>query len=170
MLPEIFWISEVAPLRLAQMARPRSGEWLPDEIAGWHRAGVHTVVSLLVIHEVIELGLKEEQTICANQGIDFLNMPIPDRGTPHSFSGVSKMVDELVARLRGNEGVAIHCRAGIGRSGLLSACVLLRLGLPYADVFPILSRARKVPVPDTTGQIEWVKRFAASIATQALKP
>jgi protein-tyrosine phosphatase len=168
-LPELYWIREIAPLRLTQMPRPRAGDWLTEEIAGWQRAGVTTVVSLLEHHEVRELGLDDEPLICEYYGINFLALPTPDAGTPHSLQDVSALVDDLVARLRRDEGVAIHCRAGIGRSGLLSACVLLRLGIALKEVFPILSRARKIPIPDTSVQIEWVGRFAAFAAAQAAK-
>lgn len=167
MIPELCWISEIAPLRLTQMPRPRAGDWLLEEIAGWQRARVNTVVSLLEPHEVRELQLEDEPLFCAYYGIDFLTLPTPDAGTPHSLPAALALVDELVARLRRDEGVAIHCRAGIGRSGLLSACVLLRLGVPLAEVFPILSRARRLPIPDTPAQVEWVARFAGTIATAA---
>jgi len=162
-IPELFWISEIAPLRLTQMPRPRSGDWLLEEIAGWQRARVNTVVSLLEPHEVRELELQDEPLFCAYYGIDFMTLPTPDAGTPHSLPQTMVLVDELVARLRRDEGVAIHCRAGIGRSGLLSACVLLRVGVPLAEVFPILSRARRLPIPDTPVQVEWVARFAATL-------
>ena len=165
-MPELYWIRDVAPLRLAQMARPRSGDWLSDEITGWQLAGINTVVSLLEFHEVRELELIDEPSLCASRGIDFLALSIPDRSTPHSLRATLALVDELVKRLRDGEGVGVHCRAGIGRSGLVSACVLLRLGVPFNDVFPMLSRARKVPVPDTTAQVEWVRNFGQVTATQ----
>ena len=162
MLPELFWINEIQPLRLAMMARPRSEDWLHDEIAGWQRAEITAVVSLLEPGEVRELGLADESSVCAQFDIDFLTFPIADRGTPKSVQATSALVDDLVARLQRGGGVGIHCRAGIGRSGLLAACVLSRLGVPFKDIFPALSRARKVPVPDTPAQIEWVKNFASS--------
>jgi protein-tyrosine phosphatase len=162
MMPELYWIRDVAPMRLAQMARPRSGDWLSDEISGWQLAGINTVVSLLEPHEVQELGLNDEPSLCASRAIELLSFPMPDRGTPSSLRDTSVLVDELVNRLRSEQGVAIHCRAGIGRSGLISACVLLRLDVPFAEVFPMLSRARKVTVPDTPAQIEWVRRFGAT--------
>jgi protein-tyrosine phosphatase len=149
------------------MPRPRSGDWLSDEIAGWQRAGVGTVVSMLEHDEVRELQLEEEPLLCKYYGIDFLAWPTPDAGTPHSLPDTSRLVDDLVARLRRDQGVAIHCRAGIGRSGLLSACVLLRLGVSVDDVFPILSRARRIPIPDTPVQVEWVQRFALTARGQA---
>ena len=169
MAPELYWIRDVAPLRLAQMARPRSGDWLSDEITGWHRAGINTVVSLLESQEVQELELRDEASLCASLGIEFLQFPIADRGTPHSLPATLAIADDLVKRLRHEEGIGIHCRAGIGRSGLISACVLLRLGVPFADVFPILTRARKVIVPDTAAQVEWVRNFGLFTSQYSLQ-
>jgi len=31
-------------------------------------------------------------------------------------------------------------------------------------VFPILSRARTIPIPETLSQVEWVARYAAMVA------
>ncbi|MBM3340761.1 MAG: tyrosine protein phosphatase [Betaproteobacteria bacterium] len=160
MIPEIFWIEEIQPLRLAIAARPRSEDWLRDEIAGWQLAKISTVVSLLEPHEVRDLGLIEESVICTEGGVDFLSYPIPDRGTPISIRTTAKFVDDMLSRLHCGEGVGIHCRASIGRSGLLAVCVLSRLGVRFKEIFPILSRARKRPVPDTPAQVDWVKNFA----------
>lgn len=162
MFPELYWIDEVKPLRLAIMARPRADDWLRDEIVGWQSAGISTVVSLLESHEVCDLGLKDESSICAEFSIDFLVFPVPDRGTPASIHATALLVSDVVGRLRHGDGVGVHCRAGIGRSGLLVACVLLKLGVPFQEVFPMLSRARKLTVPDTPAQIDWAKNFALS--------
>ncbi len=82
-----------------------------------------------------------------------------DRSTPPTIGVVIRLVDSLVLELRTGKGLVIHCRAGIGRSGMIAACVLLRLGMPFGEVFPVLSRARRVPVPDTEAQVAWVKNF-----------
>lgn len=41
--PDVYWLRELEGVRLAIMPRPRSGEWLTDEIAGWSRLGVQIV-------------------------------------------------------------------------------------------------------------------------------
>ena len=156
----IFWVQEASPNRLALMPRPRSGDWLEDEVREWRDAGIDTVVSLLEPFEENELELGEERALCEGFGIEFLSFPIPDRGVPTSLPEAKKLVDELVARLAAGKAVAIHCRVGIGRSGLITACVLVRLGMPFDNVFEVLGRARGLPVPDTTEQVHWTKLFA----------
>ncbi len=157
--PDVYWIKGLGDIRLALMARPRSGDWLEDEISGWARAEVGTVVSLLEAHEVRELGLSPEARLCDERKIEFLSFPIPDRGIPHSKRDATELVDGLVARLKNGTAVAIHCRAGIGRTGLIAGCILSRLGIPFADIFATLSGARGVPMPDTQGQTDWVQAF-----------
>ncbi len=160
MKPDIYWIDGLGPIRLGLMARPRSGDWLEGEIAGWQRAGIGAVVSLLENHEVRELALSQEAPLCKEHDIEFISFPIPDRKTPASIRDASALVDGLVARLESGTAVAVHCRAGIGRTGLIAGSILARLGVPFADIFATLTVARGVTVPDTQGQIEWVAAFS----------
>jgi protein-tyrosine phosphatase len=158
--PDVYWVREVEGVRLAIMPRPRSGEWLADEIAGWNRLGVQTVVSLLELHEVIELDLANEESLCLAAGLRFISFPVPDRGVPSNSAAFANLVAAIEQRLRSGESVAVHCRAGIGRSGLLGACVLKAFGVDPDSAFRLLSRARGVAVPDTDAQIAWVREYS----------
>jgi protein-tyrosine phosphatase len=146
------------------MPRPRGGEWLSEEISGWHAEGIRTVVSLLERDEAIELGLKDEEALCNSAGVNFISHPIPDRGVPGVRAGFSELVNSLAERLRAGDSVAVHCRAGIGRSGLVGACVLGQLGVALDSAFAMLSRARGVAVPDSEAQAEWVREFMRDLA------
>ena len=158
--PDVYWLRELEGLRLAIMPRPRSGEWLPDEIAGWNRLGLQTIVSLLEPHEVRELDLADEETLCLTANLKFVSFPIPDRGVPNNIVEFAKLVAKIEQRLRSGESVAVHCRAGIGRSGLLGACILNAFGVDPNSAFRMLSRARGVTVPDTAAQIAWVREYS----------
>lgn len=157
MRPEIYWIDGVPTGRLAIMARPRAGDWLEDEIAGWHEAGVDIVVCLLERYEVRELGLDREADLCRDNAIEFVAFPIPDRGVPESRRATVELAKRLVDHVRDGRSVAVHCRAGIGRSGLMAACVLGLTGIDTDLAFRAISDARGVAVPDTEQQRDWVR-------------
>jgi protein-tyrosine phosphatase len=157
--PAVYWVSEIPDVHFALMPRPRGGEWLTEEISGWHGAGLRTVVSLLEWDEAIELGLGDEEALCHSAGLNFISFPIPDRGVPGAGGNFAELVNSLAERLRAGDSVSVHCRAGIGRSGLVGACVLGLLGVAPDSAFAMLSRARGVAVPDTVAQAEWVREF-----------
>jgi protein-tyrosine phosphatase len=125
MRPKIHWIDLPAGVRLAIIARPRAGDWLDDEIAGWRAEGIGVVVSLLEAGEVEELGLDREPGLCHDLDMEFISFPFPDRGVPMSTREAMALAEAIVARLNEGKAVAVHCRAGIGRSSLISACVLV---------------------------------------------
>jgi protein-tyrosine phosphatase len=145
------------------MSRPRTGDWLPDEVGGWKAEGIHTVVSLLEPGEVAALGLREVPSLCRAAGLEFVSFPIPDRGVPESMRQTDRLVREICAALRAGRGVGVHCRAGIGRSALIAACVLVRGGYAVDDAFATIARARGVAVPDTETQRAWVGAFVAAM-------
>ncbi|KTE30485.1 MULTISPECIES: protein-tyrosine phosphatase family protein [unclassified Sphingopyxis] len=154
MLSDIYWIETSDDLRLAIMARPRSGEWLRDEVAHWRRSGVEIVISLLEREEVDDLDLGREKALCERNGIEFLSWPIPDRGLPESRAAFKRFANEVSTR---RKPVAIHCRAGIGRSAVLAAAMMIDAGQSADDALRAISAARGVQVPDTDEQRDWIR-------------
>jgi len=163
MKAELYWIEGLRRGRLAIMPRPRSNDWLRDELASWHQVGVQLLVSLLCGEEVEELELADEATLALEVGLRFLSFPIPDRGVPESKEAFLKLIGDLSRDLAGGTGVGIHCRAGLGRSALVAACLLVKAGQAPAAAFAAISRARGLPVPDTDEQAEWVQSLAARL-------
>src|SRR6266850_6266251 len=104
MTPEIYWIPKVTTGRLGIMARPRSGEWLQDEVSGWCSVGLKAVVSLLQASEIRELELHDEPVLCASSKIEFISFPISDRGVPSSVHQTAELVDRVVGFLRDGSG------------------------------------------------------------------
>lgn len=157
MRAEIFWIE---PGRLAVLPRPRGGDWLADEVRSLRVAGVDVLVSLLTPEEAAELDLAGEADCCAGCGIDFLSFPFADRSLPASEAEALALVRRLAALVAGGKAVAVHCRQGVGRSALVTACVLAALGERPDAALEQVASARGCPVPDTAEQRAWVLRFA----------
>ena len=162
MRSSIYWLNLPEAGRLAIMPRPRAGDWLPDEVAGWKAEGIDAVVSLLEQQEIAELELHEEPTCCRAMDIEFVSFPIPDRGVPESMRETERLVRCLSAAVADGKAVAIHCRAGIGRSSLIAACMLVLNGYDADSAFATIAKARGVVVPDTEIQREWVSQFQAT--------
>jgi len=162
MRPQVYWINLPMAGRLAIMARPRAGDWLNDEISGWRAQGIDIVISLLERAEVSELGLQLEAGLCQEQGIEFLSFPIPDRGVPESLRDAVALAQTVSTKIGEGRAVAVHCRAGIGRSSLIAACVLICMGFDPAAAFGLIGKARGVSVPDTEGQRDWVTALQGS--------
>jgi len=157
----LYWLDE-SGFRLAIMARPRGGDWLADDIALLKRAGVQVVASILTDSEAQELELANESAICALQGLSFCNFPIEDRSVPEDLAAFRQFVRQLASDLRASSTVAVHCRAGIGRSSLVAACLLVLQGISAERALQIIEKTRGRPIPDTSEQREWIVSFEKS--------
>jgi protein-tyrosine phosphatase len=158
MIPQVYRIAISGPGFLAVMARPRPGDWLRDEIRGLGQLGFSTIASLLELREATELDLVSEGAIAGEVGLKFVNFPVPDRGTPFDTRMFRQFAAGLAADVREGRGVVVHCRAGIGRSGLTAAAVLVELGHDPCEVFATISQARGIDVPDTAEQADWFRK------------
>ena len=162
MKPTIYWLPGPWAGRLAILARPRGNDWLNEEIHAWRDAGVQVVVSLLGPDEELELGLADEARLVRASNLRFINFPIEDYGVPSSEDELHKLVKQVEYLLDRGNTVGIHCRAGIGRSAIVAACMLVERGQGVEASFEQIERARGVPVPDTVDQRAWVADFAHS--------
>jgi protein-tyrosine phosphatase len=155
-----YWIDTGNAGRLAILPRPRGGDWLEDEARAWSRAGIDTVVSLLEPDEAADLELADEERASTASGIQFVSLPVPDRGTPESRSAVATVAAALAEAIAAGKRVGMHCRQGVGRSAVLAACVLITLGVDPATALARITAARGLPVPETPEQRQWVLDFA----------
>jgi protein-tyrosine phosphatase len=121
---------------------------------------VAVLVCALSDTEQIELGLAEEATACITAGLEFVTIPIPDRGLPDDEQALGQVLDHLQAMLADGQHVVVHCRAGIGRASLVAGALLVRDGLSPQQAWELLTTARGLPVPDTDQQRQWLQRFA----------
>jgi len=154
--PTVYPIIGAAPHRISIIARPRGNDWLSDEVSALSQEGIDTLVSMLTEDEENELGLTNEAAECGAAGMRFVNVVIADRSVPQDRGLFLRMVERLAELVREGHHVAVHCRASIGRSSLLAASLLVRLGWDANAAFDAIQIARGCQVPDTPEQRRWV--------------
>ena len=163
MSTKLYWIAGPWTGKLAIAARPRGGDWLEDELRAWHNAGVNTVLSLLTAGEEKDLDLTTESLVAKREGLKFVSLPIPDRQVPSSPSEVAPVLDKLAVELASGKNAVIHCRQGVGRSGMLAACLLVMRGKDPGSAVMELERARGTAVPETAEQRHWIDLYASNL-------
>ncbi len=141
------------------MAAPRPAEQFEAIILDWKDEGVDVIVSLLEESEIP--GLTEaERSLCEEVGVEFFSFPVRDKTVPDSADTLAVIARRLAERIVAGKSVAIHCRAGIGRSTTLAACVLILLGVEGDVALDMIAAARGLEVPETEAQRQWVLGFS----------
>jgi len=161
---KLYWLTGPWKGRIALAARPRGGDWLEDDVAGWKREGIQSVLSLLTPEEQLELGLQREGREVQRQGLEFSSFPISDLQIPRSEAKLAEVLDGVAGNLSAGKNVLIHCRQGIGRTGLVTACLLVKSGMSPGAAVEAVSAARGMSVPETPEQRDWIDRYAPAFA------
>jgi hypothetical protein len=110
---------------------PDSDPRLADFLADTAAVGVRQVVILTEEHEIRDCAPAYARVLSsADRPFSLTRLPIPDLGVPAGTDRFRQTAGAIADTLRQGGRVAVHCRAGIGRTGLMAQAVLIELGVP----------------------------------------
>lgn len=121
---------------------------------------VTTLVTLMEDHEFTTVKIATLLDSVKQHGIASIHFPIPDVGVPRSMDELDSLLRDIEARLAKQERVVIHCLGGIGRTGTIATCLLLRRGLPLEEATRIVQETRCAGFPEGRAQSAFVKHYA----------
>ena len=144
-LAEALNFSFVLPDKLAGLAMP-GGSRRPDkEVRFLERQGITHLVNLTGVAYGFD-GFRESFTV--------LDCPIEDFGVPEVAA-----LDPIIELYRSPAVLAVHCMAGVGRTGLVLSCLTgMELGLKDYDAIRTIRRLRPGSV-ESGSQVRFVCDF-----------
>ncbi len=135
---------------------------LEADLAALKAWGTSLVVTLMERHEFDLLRVPDLDVRIAAHGMAWAHLPIPDQGVPgDAFEVVWPQVRaELLSRLAVGERTVLHCRGGLGRTGLVAAMLLIETGMDADDAIRAVRNVRPRAI-ETAEQARFVSDWKA---------
>lgn len=138
----------------------RTGNLQADlaRIEAW---GAEILVSLIEGDEFARLGVPEFPDAVRGKAFAWHHLPILDMAVPASdFAAAwARSGPAILSTLRCGRRIAIHCAAGLGRTGTVAASLLVALGVPAEDAI-IAVRTSRPGAIETAAQADFVRHSA----------
>jgi protein-tyrosine phosphatase len=117
---------------------------LAEDLAEIRASGATTLVTLNPWPELRRLGYGDFAAEVTRAGLAWHHLPIQDFGVPDAAFEIAwqERGPRLRQRLRQGDAIVIHCYAGLGRSGLVAARLLLEFGETPERALELVRAAR----------------------------
>lgn len=120
-----------------------------DELPSLYLAGIRAVVSLL--------NIPSDSSVYEIAGFSFLCLPIPDGYGP-TFTQADAFVKFTSEQRALSRPVAVHCEAGLGRTGTMLAAYMISGGLSAVEAIERIRSVERVAV-ETSRQIQFLEQY-----------
>jgi protein-tyrosine phosphatase len=130
------------------------------DLAIMQAAGVVRLVLLVEDEELDQWGDARIVELGTRARVDVRRHPIPDGAAPRSALDMDRILDDIdEGRAAGD--VAVACMGGVGRSGMVAACALVRAGRTPAEAIELVRALRHPTAVETAAQERFVGRYGS---------
>jgi len=139
--------------------RRDKGRDISADFAALQDQNVTHILCLLTEDEFQIYGVPELIEAYRTAGFEVLHSPIFDQKAPSSEEAGS-IIQWLHDAISQGSHIATHCVGGLGRSGTIAACYLMRQGLSSNDAIQTVRDVRSIRAIETLEQEEFVHQFS----------
>ena len=141
------------------LAEAALGEALDTLVA----AGAQALVTLMPQSEQDKLGVVGLGEQAAERGLAWFHLPVSDEAVPQADFAAAWAIaaPRLLGRLEEGGSVAIHCRGGSGRTGLIAARLLIESGVAHDEAVAMVQALRPKAIQHPA-HIEWLAQFKSA--------
>jgi len=135
-------------------------------------AGVTTFIDLTEPHELAPYERHvAEMARARGRDVKYRRLPIQDVSVPKSSAVMHEILDQIDAALDSGGVVYVHCWGGVGRTGTVVGCHLVRHGMTgkdalarVAELFKNMEKsARRQRSPETDEQAAFVRSWREDV-------
>lgn len=124
---------------------------LEESVLTLKQAGTSMLLTLMYDHEIAKNNIESLPTICAEHNISWLQLPILDDEAPDQEFEAQWLLhkDTVIAAINNQATIAVHCKGGTGRTGLVIALILLTHGYSRNNIIQQVQQIRPKALRNT---------------------
>ena len=139
------------------------GANLVESISTLKRAGADMLITLMFDEEMERNNVSSLSSECEKQGVKWIQLPIIDDEAPNKlFEPLwDAQKPNILSIIKSKGTIAVHCKGGTDRTGLVIGLILLSLGWPCERVIETVQKIRPKALKNNV-QLDYLNTFAAS--------
>ncbi|KTF14165.1 dual specificity protein phosphatase family protein [Pseudoalteromonas sp. H105] len=124
---------------------------LEESVHTLKQAGTSMLLTLMYDHEMAKNSIEQLPTLCTEHGITWLQLPILDDEAPAKEFEVKwlQYKEAILDAVNNQATIAVHCKGGTGRTGLVIALILLIHGCPSDKIMQQVQQIRPKALRNT---------------------
>ncbi len=120
------------------------GVELCDSLSQLKADGATAIITLMTVTELNDVGLRDFSPAVKAAGLDWFHLPVPDDDLPGADFDLAWNAchAELLQRLQSGDTLALHCKGGSGRTGLVAGKLMLAAGYTAEEAIKAIQALR----------------------------
>ena len=136
---------------------------LAAALAALKQAGASAVITLMPQAELAANGAERIAQHCEALGLAWYHLPVADEQVPQEdfAQGWRASRQAMLEQLRAGQSLAIHCKGGSGRTGLIAARLLIEAGIARSEAIALVQALRPRAIQHPAHR-DWINQFDAT--------